>query len=264
MFALSALALSAAGFATPNSRVLALRGGGISNDQLSSGLAGLYLATGLSGWIGPKKTMEGYGVKEISDEEIFFMRALNGINIVAGLTLIAAETDLAKAASVCLTAQAVVTTANLPQLEKLGVEKGPVVSCIAAFALLGELSRRGKVDADLVSNINLVFLLGSAFEIVAQKATINAFMAGTDPSPLSKSLLENFSWTKVNTGLFLLVSKLTGKRGFGLAAASASNMLNCVKTLLRADKVGLAKPGLIVWSALQAVAALLAAKNEMS
>ena len=47
VFALTAIVLTAGFSASP--KVLALRGGGISSDQLSGGMANLYLLTGVSG-----------------------------------------------------------------------------------------------------------------------------------------------------------------------------------------------------------------------
>ena len=64
------------------------------------------------------------------------------------------------------------------------------------------------------------------------------------------------------TGLLLLTSKTTGKKSLGLAAAAGATLANCVKTITRADKVGLKKPGLAVWAVLQGAIALLALKNK--
>ena len=68
--------------------------------------------------------------------------------------------------------------------------------------------------------------------------------------------------SQIALGLFLVVSKLTGKTGLGLATLAGCTALNCIKTIARADSVGLAKPGLIVWTVLQSAVAALAYINE--
>lgn len=249
----------------PTSKMLALRGGGVSNDQLLNTLAGILIIPGLQGWYAPKKTMAMYGPKDISDEEVFFLRALQGLNVVQGMTMLAAvESGIPKAAIVCLFGQAMSTTANIGLLEKLEVKTGPIVGCIAFFGALGELARRGMITADLASNINNFMLLASVIEIAKPQPVIDAFLGERKPSALSKSLLENFSWTKLNTGLFLFISKRTGKTGLGVAAAAASNTLNVIATTTRADKIGVKKAGLIFWGVLSGTIALLAFKNEMA
>ena len=55
-----------------------------------------------------------------------------------------------------------------------------------------------------------------------------------------------------------------GNRGLGLAAGAAGSVANCVKTLTRADAVGLQKPGLLAWTVVQSAVALLAFKNELA
>ena len=103
----------------------------------------------------------------------------------------------------------------------------------------------------------------SIAEIIAPQQVLDTFSM-PQPSPLAKSLFENFSFTKLCTGLFLVTTKLTGNRGLGLAAGAAGSVANCVKTLTRADAVGLKKPGLIVWTVVQSAVALLAFKNELA
>merc|ERR1712070_1285893 len=143
--------------------------------------------------------------------------------------------DIGKAVGIPMLGIAVSTAAQVPLLKKLDVSTDMVIGTAVVLAALGELARRG---------------------------TINESFGWTDASPLTKSLMENFSFTKASTGLFLLISKLTGKRGLGLAAAAASNTCNCVVTFTRADKVGLKQGGLLVWSALSSAIALLAFRNE--
>ena len=67
---------------------------------------------------------------------------------------------------------------------------------------------------------------------------------------------------QMSTGFFLLTTKMTGKRGLGLAACTAGNVLNCIKAIIDADKVGLNKPALGVWAAVSAAIGLLAFKNQ--
>ena len=55
---LGAIAVAALGFSPPDSKVLALRGGGISNEALYNGLVGLNAMVGAQGWLAPKSTME--------------------------------------------------------------------------------------------------------------------------------------------------------------------------------------------------------------
>ena len=251
--------------APPRSKVLALRGGGVSNDRLLNTMAGLLIVPGLQGWYAPKKTAEMYGLKDISDEEIFFLRALQGITVVQGVTMLAAaESDLAQAAIVCLFGQAMATTANIALLEKLEVKTGPVIGCIALFGAVAELARRGVIAADLGSNINTIWLLLSVFEMIKPQPVLDAFLGKREASALSKSMFQNFSWVKVNTGLFLLVGKITGKRGLGVAAAAASNTLNVIATCTRAGKIGVKKGGLIFWGVVSGTIALLAFKNELA
>ena len=67
----------------------------------------------------------------------------------------------------------------------------------------------------------------------------------------------------MNIGAFLVVSQLTGKRGLGFAAMMLTNFINMLKAYTRADKVGLDKAGLAIWSVLMAAFGILAYKNEM-
>ena len=59
-----------------------------------------------------------------------------------------------------------------------------------------------------------------------------------------------------------MVSKLTGKTGLGLATFASCTALNCIKTIYRADSVGLGKPGLMVWAVMQSAIAILSYINE--
>jgi hypothetical protein len=266
------LALSAVGFTVPNSagqaarpdKLLALRGGGVSTDVLYNTIIGLNVMVGLQGWLTPKTTMEMYGPKEISESETAFLRVLSGLNLVAGVTMISASTDIDKAASVALTGWALSTAANVPLLEKLGAPKGPLVGTVTVLGVLGELARQGKISGDLAHKIVAAFLIPvSILEITpkGQEAVLDQF-GMPKASPLAKSLLSNFSFTKLSVGLFLLVSKMTGKKGLGLVASSASTVVNVAMTAARAPTVGLEKGGLAFWGVMNSAIALLALMNE--
>merc|ERR1719440_495569 len=189
-------------------------------------------------------------------------RGLSGVSIVQGVAIIADQMDIGKAVGIPMLGIAVSTAAQVPLLKKLDVSTDMVIGTAVVLAALGELARRGTINENVAGNINNVWLLLiSVSEMFKQQAVLESF-GWTDPSPLTKSLMENFSFTKLSTGFFLLISKLTGKRGLGLAAAAASNTCNCVVTLTRADKVGLKQGGLLVWSALSSAIALLAFRNE--
>ena len=70
---------------------------------------------------------------------------------------------------------------------------------------------------------------------------------------------------QLNTGLYLLVGKLTGKRSLGFAAASLGNTVNVLRTIARSDEIGLKnKAGLAIWVVLGTAAAVFAIKNENS
>lgn len=246
--------------ASAESKALALRGGAVETETLINGLATLNILQGSAGWLAPKTIMDSYGVKDMSAEETAYLRFLMGINVVAGVTMIA---DEASAASACLLAWGVSTAANVPLLETLGAKKGAVITTVALFCGLGELARQGKISSDIVGNILALLLIPvSAFEIVSPKTITEQYGIG-EQSALGASLMENFSFSKIATGAFLLVGKLTGKRGLGLAAACGINAVNCIKTMTRSDKIGIKKGGLIFWTALSVAIGGLAYMNEM-
>jgi hypothetical protein len=258
-------ALSALGFSSPDSKVgpaLKLRGGGVSTDALYKSTAYLNALVGLQGFLAPKSTIEMYGPTDLSEPETFQLRALSGVQVMAGVTMFAGEYDVSKATSAAWIGWALATCANIPMLEKVGAKKEPIVATVSIFLALGELTRLGKLDEGLSSKILAALLIPlSAFEIFDQDAVLKPF-GMPESSPLSKSLFENFSFTKMATGLLLLTSKTTGKKSLGLAAAAGATLANCVKTITRADKVGLKKSGLAVWAVLQGAIALLALKNK--
>jgi len=249
----------------PASKVLELRGGGVTTDQLTNAMATISVGIGLAGWIAPKTLLEAHGSKDIAADDTAFLRVLSSMNFVQGATMFAAvESDISKAASVAMIGWALASCANVPFLESmLGEKKKETVGAIIIFGILGELTRRGVIDTDLAVNISGFLLLTGLLEVFMPKTVLDAFTAIKEPSILSKSLFENFSFAKVTTGAFLLVSQLTGKRGLGFAAAMLSSFMNCLKTYTRADKVGLDRAGLLVWSVLMAAFGLLACKNEM-
>jgi hypothetical protein len=251
------LSLRGGGGGVAPSNLLSLRGGGVSNDQLVDAMAGLYIVVGLQGWLAPKKTMEMYGPKELSPNEVSMLRILSSYQVASGITMLA---DSKAAASVGFISWALATCANVPAIEQGGTSAKGAIGFIPVLGALGELTRQGKLDAALSGKILNFMLISAVGEVIAQQKTLEAFDM-PNASPLAKSLFENFSFTKISTGLFLLVSKVTGKRGLGLAAANGATVLNVVKTLARADKVGLQKPGLIFWGVLQSAIAAVAFKK---
>ena len=66
--------------------------------------------------------------------------------------MIAAETDLDNAVATCWLAWGLSTAANVPLLEKLDA-KGPLIGSIAFFGVVGELTRRGMLNADISAEI---------------------------------------------------------------------------------------------------------------
>lgn len=267
---LALAALSAVGFsatqsklpALPNSKLLALRGGSISTDALYDAVIGINGIVAFQGWLAPKKTIEMYGVSDLSPAETVFLRTLSGIQLASAATMIAAKADVDKAILVCWTAWILASSANVPLLETISTPKGPVIVTIGVFAAVAGLTAAGVISTDVSGYILAALLIPlSILEILQPQAIFDGYGLPT-PSPLVKSLFENFSFTKLALGLFLVVSKLTGKTGLGLAALAGCTGLNCIKTITRADSVGLAKPGLIVWTVLQSAIAALAYMNE--
>jgi hypothetical protein len=238
----------------------------------------------------------------------------------AQVTLIAAKTDVEKAILVGWIAWILATTANVPSFDAIDTPTGPVIATIGVFSAIAGLAATGTISMDVAGYILLTGLIPmSIFEIISPQAIFDGYGL-PKPSPLVKSLFENFSFTKVRVrvqgpvgclalahktgatyrggrdrwegsvvggrtcafqcglththapalshcaqlalGSCLLVSKLTGKAGLGLAALAGVNAVNCIKTLSRADDVGLAKPGLIVWTVLQSAVAAMAYLNE--
>lgn len=270
LFALAALCLPSASLALRPRRShvkpaldssLALRGGGVTNDQLIGAMAGLNIVQGLGGWVAPKTIIQGYGVTDMTKEESAFLRFLMGMNVVAGATLLADEKT---AVHTCLLAWGLSTSANVPVLEGIDAPKGPCAGSIATFLALGELARQGKISDDIAFSIlSSMLILISAGELVKPQVVLDSFGV-KQCTPLAKSLFANFSWTKLSTGLFLVVGKLTGNRGLGLAASAGCNAINCVTTVTRSKEIGVNKSGLIVWTALQTAVAVMAFKNEQS
>ena len=125
----------------------------------------------------------------------------------AQATLLADEST---AVSLCLTGWALASCANTPSLEKLSVPKGPVVGTAALLVVLGELTRQGKLDAGITFKL-LAFLLipMSMLEIVNPKAILDSYKV-SELSPLSNSLFENFSFTKVSECELVLAGAVAG------------------------------------------------------
>jgi len=246
----------------PDIKLLALRGGGISTDALYNTVIGITGVTGIQGWLAPKKTMEMYGVADMSVAESVFLRTLSSMNVAAAVTLIAAKTDAEKAILVGWIAWTLASVANTPLFDAMNTPTGPVIATIGVFSAITGLAAAGVMSMNVAGNILFAGLIGmSILESINPKAIFDSYGLPT-PSPLVKSLFENFSFTKLALGACLLVTKLTGKPGLGLAALAVVNAVNCLKTLTRADEVGLAKPGLIVWTVFQGVVAVMAYMNE--
>merc|ERR550537_10098 len=163
------------------------------------------------------------------------------------MTLVAAKTDIEKAIFVGWIGWILASTANVPSLETMA-PTGPVIATIGVFSAVAGLAATGTISMDVAGYILLTGLIPmSIFETISPKAIFDSYGL-PEPSLLLKSLFENFSFTKLALGTCLLVTKLTGKPGLGLAAFAGVTAVNCIKTLTRADDVGLAKPGLIVWT----------------
>jgi hypothetical protein len=248
--------------ALPDSKLLALRGGGISTDALYNTVIGITAAVGFQGWLAPKKTMEMYGVADMSTTESVFLRTLSSENVAAAVTLIAVKTDVEKAVLVGWIAWILACTANVPLFETINTPSGPVIATIGVFSAVAGLAATGIISMDVAGYILLAGLVPmSILETISPQAIFDSYGL-PKPSPLVKSLFENFSFTKLALGACLLVTKMTGKAGLGLAALAAVNAVNCLKTLTRADEVGLAKPGLIVWTVFQSAVAAMAYLND--
>jgi hypothetical protein len=269
---LAPLVALAVGFSAPqsklpapalaDSKLLALRGGGISTDALYNTVIGITGAVGFQGWLAPKKTIEMYGVADMSTTESVFLRTLSSMNVATAVTLIAAKTDVEKAFLVGWIAWILASTANVPMFDAIGTPSGPVIVTIGVFSAVAGLAATGTISMDVAGYILLAGLVPmSIFEAISPKAIFDGYGL-PQPSPLVKSLFENFSFTKLALGSCLLVTKLTGKPGLGLAAFASVSAVNCIKTLTRADDVGLAKPGLIVWTVFMSAVAAMAYLNE--
>jgi hypothetical protein len=240
--------------------VLTLRGGGA--DELVTGFAGLMGASGLASWAAPKESLEGYGVKKtLTEGEIFFMRAIGGIQMVGAATMLIAKNDgFDKAVWAFPFMHALATLANIPMLESLGAEKGTIIGFVGVMAIFAELSRRGMVPATVETIVlSAIYLLISAYEFFAPKANLAAY-GFASYSPLLEGLLKNFDAIKVQIVTFLLVGRATGSVALGLASSCALGVANCFYVASKAEEMGVAKPGLFFWGAVQATLAALAYK----
>lgn len=247
--------------ADPNSKLLALRGGsGISTGALVDTAAAVNIVGGMAAWLAPKGNLESYGVKgEITASDTFFIRLIAGVQLALGAALVAGKTDVDKLALVWLYGHVIACLANIPMLEQLSVPKGPIVACIAAFAVLGELTRLGVVQPGHLTNIVMVvYTLTSLQEILLPQPTLHTFLPGRQPTPLVKVFFQSFSATKLQAGLFLLLTKLTGKHSSGLVAWASVGVGLCIWNAMQADKLGMQRRMFFGWLSAQAVFALLA------
>ena len=111
--------------------------------------------------------------------------------------MIAAKADVDKAILVCWTAWILSCAANTPLIEALGSPTGPVIATTGLFAAIAALAAKGIISMDVAGYILVAFLIPlSVFEIISPKAIFDGYGLPS-PSPLVKSLFENFSFTKV-------------------------------------------------------------------
>jgi hypothetical protein len=267
MLASSLISALALGFHAPDSKLLALRGGAVSTEALSTTLSGLNIVTGTFGFVAPKTNLAGYGMaeKDFTPDVKCFMRCLALGQIVNGATLVAAETDADKATTVSLTGMALLLLAAVPGFEDMDVPKGPISAWIVVLAALGKLSREGKLDATLAAKISGLFqIVTSVQEIVKPSMTYDVYKMPT-PSALGEMLLQGFAWNKLGNGLFVLLGKTTGK-SLGLAVTCAAAAANCFKMGIgdTCEKAGVEKAGPLAWGVVQAAIGLLAYQNSQA
>ena len=67
------------------------------------------------------------------------------------------------------------------------------------------------LNADVSAVLAVMLVPVSIAKIIAPQQVLDTSMP--QPSPLAKSLFENFSFTKLCAGLFLVTTKLTGTAG---------------------------------------------------
>ena len=179
------------------------------------------------------------------------------------VALMVGKTDIDKAMIALLYSHAIACLGNIPIIEHLKVAKEPVLATIAFMAIIAELGRQGIIPADAMAYVTSAFyILPSLLEVFSPETTFESF--GFALSPLGKLLGGNFGAIKVSAGVFLLVTKLTGKVELGLAAAAAVGVLNCFKVAASADETGIEKPGIIFWALIQSVIAILAYKGAIA
>jgi len=236
------------------SKLLALRGGSV--DAATTTQAALMIASGLGSWIAPKESLAMYGVKkQATAGETFFMRAIAGIQFATAATLLVGKTDIDKALIVWLYSHALSTLSNIPMIEGLNAPKPPIVFCIGLFVIIAELARKGVLSATMALYVVAAFyFLTSVVEIITPTTTTTAF-GFVDSSGLAEGLVSTFGANKLAIVLFLLVTKTTGKNGYGLAASALTIIGLCIKNAIEADKMGIEKPGLIFWGVVQAAIA---------
>jgi hypothetical protein len=236
-----------------DSKLLALRGGGV--DPITT-LAALNVASGLGSWIAPKESLAMYGVKrEVTAYELFWMRAIAGVQFASAAALMVGKTDIDKATIVWLYSHALATLANIPMIEAMGAPKSAVVACIGIFVLISALAQKGVISGmATIYAVAAFYVLTSVIEVFSPSTTTTAF-GFTETSGLVEGLTATFGANKLATVLFLVVSKLTGKSGVGLVASCATIFFLCIKNSLAAETMGIEKSGLAFWAVAQAVLA---------
>ena len=63
---------------------------------------------------------------------------------------------------------------------------------------------------------------------------------------------------QLQVGTFLLVNKLTGNLGLGVAATMATGIFACIKAVLEGKETGIDKAGPLAWGVVQAAIGILA------
>merc|ERR1711988_2007398 len=127
--------------------------------------------------------------------------------------------------------------ANVPLFERLNVPMGAIFACIFFFAALAELGRQGIIKPSHLTNVVVVLYTSSGIGegLIVPQPTLASF-GFTDLTALTMALFVSYSALKLQLGLFLLISKMTGKQGLGIVASMAVGIANCSMFIMSADK----------------------------
>lgn len=267
---LAALVVSALSFnakhALTNTKqrdLLTLRGGAISTDALINTVAILHGASGLATWVAPKTNLEGYGyVGAPTDKELFLVRSTGAIQIALMVALMAGKADFNMAALTFFYGHAIQCLGMMPTSEAMNGPTNALGGCAVLFVTLSALTQFGVLPAGVLSNVAIFFYaVISAQEMLLPKPTLGGFGFGREQTPGFMFIFRFYSSIKLQLGAFILVSKLTGQVGYGLAAVQAVGMAYTIMGFLIADKTGYAKMPLLFWSAVYGGIGLLAYKS---